>query len=154
MYTSSYICLINGKIAKRFLFAGYFGTTPSPPPTLISDERHCTFYICLFTRRDIPVLYRTQWSGRIFISKTILLYAIYRDSLFNKPPITRANTKRALKIKFIFEQKHDILIILSVVNDRRKRRKNGGEIKLVFIVQKNNKKIWLFGKQDQSKVIS
>lgn len=35
-----------------------------------------------------------------------------------------------------------------------KGRKNGGEMKLVFIVQKNNKKIWLFGKQDQSKVIS
>lgn len=36
-----------------------------------------------------------------------------------------------------------------------KRRKNGGEIKLAFIVQKNyEKKILLFGKQDQSKVIS
>ena len=34
-----------------------------------------------------------------------------------------------------------------------KGRKNGGEMKLVFIVQKDNKKIWLFGKQDQSKVI-
>ena len=35
-----------------------------------------------------------------------------------------------------------------------KRRKNGGEIKLAFIVQKNYKKKLLFGKQDQSKVIS
>lgn len=129
MYTSSYICLINGKIAKRFLFAGYFGTTPSPPPTLISDERHCTFYICLFTRRDIPVLYRTQWSGRIFISKTILLYAIYRDSLFNKPPITRANTRRESTKERVenktdsYSNKTRLLIILSVVNDRRKKKK-------------------------------
>ena len=108
----------------------------------------------------MPTLYRNRWSGRIFISKTILLYAIYRDSLFNKPPITRANTKRESTKERIENKSHirtktPLSIILSVVKDRRKKKKKWRRNKIsVYRPEKLRKNILLFGKQDHSKVIS